>query len=289
MQANDAEVAAALQSELVRLQRASSHEALGLMQNASKSQIRAAFLRDTKRFHPNRFARRGREVTRLANEVFLLIKNAYYDLANANPGPPTERTQSAPAPMQSPVAVTQQATVHRRTVGYRTGPVRAIADSGSGKVNQVSARGTGPRQSISGPSASGRESATGQGGRYAIVGGQRRSATSSPAIRPPPVDQSVPPTGGADVAEGLVRVLQLAEQKKWHEAMAVLQRLFQSHPRDRRIQAYAHFIRGREYESVGDVENARVEYERVLGIDPTVEAAQRALVKLRARARPSRR
>ena len=68
--------------------------------------------------------------------------------------------------------------------------------------------------------------------------------------------------------------------------MKVLQGLFQSNPRDGRIQAYAHFIRGREYESVGNLDNARTEYERVLGIDPTLEAAQRALNHLNARRPP---
>ena len=83
-----------------------------------------------------------------------------------------------------------------------------------------------------------------------------------------------------------MQALQFADQRKWPEAMHVLQVLFKSHPRDRRIQAYAHYIRGREYESVGNTASARTEYERVLSIDPTLEAAQRALSQLGGRGSP---
>lgn len=350
MQANDAEVAAMLHDELVRLQRASSHEALGLGNDASSSQIRAAFLRDTKRFHPNRFARRSRQVTRLANEVFLLIKEAYYKLAGSRTaGLPRKSIGKTPGPMRSPVAETQRAT-HRRNVGYRTGPVPSLSDSGAPKSGSASARSTGPRQRIADAGASsgdrtptsssgrrpapgrnpsdGRQPATGQGARpgpgqrrrASTTGPQResgrqresnrqrpiRASTNSGVTRTPnrrpatqpgatrsaaqgsrPRSTQAQPSDAA-VAEGLVRALQLGEQQKWNEAMTVLQKLFQSHPRDRRIQAYAHFIRGREYETVGNLDGARTEYERVLGIDPTLEAARRALNNLRTRGKPRR-
>lgn len=330
-----------LHSELVRLQRATSHEALGLDTGASRSQIRAAFLRDTKRFHPNRFARRGRQVTRLANEVFLRIKEAYYDLAGSRTGALRGTGGASPKPLRSPLAVTQQATEHRRSVGYRTGPQPIMTEELINQAQRGGARAdqTG-RQAVRRPGqrasqTTGQRARADTGERNAITSGQQRRAGTTGtqrdaasarrttgqqrAVRRPPTQPgethrqpspgagrrrqathpgatrsgqtrtrrpNQPSPGDAQIAEGLVRALQLSEQQKWNEAMKVLQGLFKSNPRDRRIQAYAHFIRGREYESVGNLDSARAEYERVLGIDPTLEAAQRALNHLNTRRTP---
>ena len=77
----DAEVRTALEGELDRLGGADPFAALGVDYEADEEAIRAAFLAATKILHPNRFARRDRSVTRVANEVYLRVKDAYYAIA----------------------------------------------------------------------------------------------------------------------------------------------------------------------------------------------------------------
>ena len=81
IQGGDAEVRQRLRTDLDRLENADAFQTLGLDYRAERAEIRAAFLAMTKEYHPNRFARRERDVVRLANEVFLRIKKAYNDLA----------------------------------------------------------------------------------------------------------------------------------------------------------------------------------------------------------------
>ncbi|HUH05014.1 MAG TPA: hypothetical protein VML75_23615, partial [Kofleriaceae bacterium] len=64
---SDAEVWALLDAELTRLRHADPFQALGLAYDADQATIRRTFLTATKVFHPNRFARRDREVLRVAN------------------------------------------------------------------------------------------------------------------------------------------------------------------------------------------------------------------------------
>jgi tetratricopeptide (TPR) repeat protein len=83
----DGRVRGALEDELARLRGADPLSALGLAPGAAGHEIRARFLALVKRYHPTRYARRPREVVRLANEVFLHIKAAY-DAAAAGQGAP---------------------------------------------------------------------------------------------------------------------------------------------------------------------------------------------------------
>lgn len=432
-----------LHEELTRLQGASWYEALHLLPDANKAQIRAAFLRDTKRFHPNRFARRNRQIARLANEVFLLIKGAYYGLsgtgrggargrmATSNPIDPAARTRSSQAGMRppssrvpppSPAAASNVRPSQPRSPGSRSGmrvpprragsrsdlqapgsrTSRAPSGRGTGSSPTISGRATGPQPMIRGPGSQsgirtpprgpssqprirrpGSQSETrgpgsqsgmrvpprgpgsqsgmrvpprGSGsqpgmratptgaetrrrpssesglrapesrdtsGRYSSSapsvnrraptnsdvrmdsgrqpGRGRTATTKHPARSAPRAATARPGQGGKvrrppsprihdpeeiAVAEGLVRALQLGESGQWNEAMALLQKLFKSHPNDRRIQAYAHFIRGREYEQVGNIAKARNEYQRALAVDPSLDAAHRAMNGLRARTNP---
>lgn len=59
------------------------HAALSIAESASAEDVRAAFLQLTKQFHPARFGRMSGEVHRLANEVFLGIKEAHDQLTKA--------------------------------------------------------------------------------------------------------------------------------------------------------------------------------------------------------------
>jgi hypothetical protein len=71
-----------LGAELARLTGLGPFDVLGVGLEADGPQVRAAFLAATKVFHPNRFALSDAETRELANEVFLLIRNAYELIAD---------------------------------------------------------------------------------------------------------------------------------------------------------------------------------------------------------------
>jgi len=74
---SDERVRQRLERELGRLKAADPLAALELPARAAVQDVRARYLELVKRYHPTRYARRPREVVRLANEVFLRIKLAY--------------------------------------------------------------------------------------------------------------------------------------------------------------------------------------------------------------------
>lgn len=59
--------------------------------------VRAAYLETVKRYHPHRFARMGDEIESLANEIFLLVKEAYDQLSAEAP----RRPRNTPPPRRS--------------------------------------------------------------------------------------------------------------------------------------------------------------------------------------------
>ncbi|HRC56911.1 MAG TPA: J domain-containing protein, partial [Kofleriaceae bacterium] len=61
-------------------------EALGLAAGASPAEIRAAFMGLTKQYHPAKFARLDDSTIRLANEVFLSLRDAYEAVRAASGG-----------------------------------------------------------------------------------------------------------------------------------------------------------------------------------------------------------
>lgn len=85
---DDGRVRGVLEEELARLSGADAFSALGLPAGAPPHELRARFLALVKRYHPTRYARRPREVVRLANEVFVRLKAAYEAAASEASGDP---------------------------------------------------------------------------------------------------------------------------------------------------------------------------------------------------------
>ena len=131
---DDDAVRGALGRELDRLRAAAPHEALGLAAGADAAEIRARFLEITRRYHPNRFARRPPEVLRQANEVFLLYRRAYEQAklppgqAPAGPRSPSramseriERLERLSPPSQPSLAVDAALARRRRARSHAAG------------------------------------------------------------------------------------------------------------------------------------------------------------------------
>jgi len=76
--AAEAELVAALRAEQEALRKRNPFQVLGVGYDAGDQQVRDAFARLTKKYHPDRFARyQSVEARELASEVFILIRDAY--------------------------------------------------------------------------------------------------------------------------------------------------------------------------------------------------------------------
>src|SRR5690348_15929834 len=71
-----------LRRDLGRLSSLNPFDILAVPVNASVEKIRESYLQLTKKMHPNRYARERPDVQALANEVFLLVRNAYDQLSD---------------------------------------------------------------------------------------------------------------------------------------------------------------------------------------------------------------
>ncbi|MCB9575357.1 MAG: J domain-containing protein, partial [Kofleriaceae bacterium] len=99
---DEANARAALQVMMARLVEA-PHVLLGVPATVAAPELRAAFLRLTKQFHPARYARFSPEVVKMANEVFLTIKRAHDQLLtgiNRAAGIPTRAHSASSGPYQ---------------------------------------------------------------------------------------------------------------------------------------------------------------------------------------------
>jgi curved DNA-binding protein CbpA len=110
-----------LRAKLERLEGADARGALGLEPSAGEAEARAAFRALAKRYHPARFARSEREVVRLANEVFLRLREAHDELAA-----PLSRTPRASAPSPAAKGVPRPSPAHAEPAEARSRAQRGV-------------------------------------------------------------------------------------------------------------------------------------------------------------------
>jgi len=67
---------------------------------------------------------------------------------------------------------------------------------------------------------------------------------------------------------------------KLARARDALRKLVAENPHEKRYRAYFHYASGREHHALGRSAEARAEYERSLGFEPSLEAAQQSLALL---------
>jgi len=124
---SDERVRQRLERELGRLKAADPLGALELPASAAVQDVRARYLELVKRYHPTRYARRPREVVRLANEVFLKLKAAYEAITEPTASDPPlgrrvsqkgERLERVSPPSQPKLAVDAALARRRRLRSY---------------------------------------------------------------------------------------------------------------------------------------------------------------------------
>lgn len=260
LSADDDTVRQKLQAALRHAQTAGSpSEVLGSPQ---PNQYRAAFLQITKTYHPNRFARRPEDIRRLANEVYILLKEAYESVKVASAEleradadrrlqeakakaakAPRKRTPSSNATSTLPdpaVLATRRAMMNRRQAELKQG----LGNPGTGTKG-----GTGKRTA------------------------QVRAATDPKNV---PSDAQ----RRAEEEQRFQRALNQMRITDFVTAATTFKELAVGRPSEKRFRMHMHYAQGRVQQAMGQHEEARAEYKRALGLDADFAEAHQAMETL---------
>ncbi len=272
-------VRAHLQAEFDRLATANWFAALGLEATATPADIRAAFLALTKRYHPSRYARQERDVVRLANEVFLRVKDAYTALGDV-------RKREKLAAELAPAAPVAAASARAATVEPKrpSGRIPRPATARSMRSGAVRARTQGTRAQTQGTRAQTQSTraqtqstrAQTQGGRAKTQGGRARPQGRAPSV---PADL-VPQDSVRARNEEYETALRMLTRGQYKQARELLQKVAVQDPKTKKYRVQLHYAWGLEHEEAGAYDEARAELQRAINADPTFKRAHEALDKL---------
>ncbi|HET7506438.1 MAG TPA: J domain-containing protein [Kofleriaceae bacterium] len=262
--------------------------ALGLSANATFDDVRTAFLQLTKQFHPVRFGRMAVDIQKLSNEVFLALRAAH-DALTRGLKRPTGPIPTPGARPPAPSAIGSQGMTPMPGSAAAPAPpvpVHAAATPGSGRVSQPVPQkparpSTGEPQDRP-PAPRAPTPATG------VKIPASRPPAAPPASRPPatpaPVrPQASPPVAPTPPASALrdeAAVLDLLQRQQWDQARSLLQQLSGRDPSSKRLRALMAYARGREAQFDRRVDDARVELQDALELDPDLAPAKTALTEL---------
>jgi len=273
---------------------------LGLEEaGATVETVRAAFLTLTKQFHPARFGRMSVPIQRLSNEVFLGIKGAHDQLMKSLGSPPRGSTMQSSGGM--PVLAAEGTNRMQQRSG--SSPPRAASPPPGAQSRTVTPGPAIPRTwtptkpGLAIPPAP--RPGTPQP-RPGTPPQQRPTTPQAPAERPstqrfPPVAaQNDPPTTRGtgewqqlqrtapafDERVELQQVLDALGQKNWGAAKALLNGLAARVPASKQYRALLAYTRGREAQTAGRGEDAVMEFQRALQLDPDLQQAKSAMAEL---------
>lgn len=291
--------------------------ALGVPENATLEQVRTAFLALTKQYHPARFGRLASDIQRLSNEVFLGIKAAHDLLARSLGGGKRAAMQSGGMPVIQPEGTGTTAQTRPST----TGPIPLQRPTGSipaqprPSTPPTFARGTDrpstpaisrtttPMQPVrtTTPIQPARTTTPPMGTpiqrpstppvtRPVTPGGARpgtppgRPPIPSAAINPDTVRGVAPPREPAfDERAALRESLMQVNDQNWAAARQTLSTLATKVPQSKNYRALLGYVRGREAQAAGRADEAALEYQRALELDPGLTMAKQALADVQRR------
>jgi hypothetical protein len=280
-EASARDLLAEMQSRLGR----DPHEALGLVGSPSALDVRNAFLTLTKTFHPAKFARMAPDIQRLANEVFLSLRAAHDNLSRASVSP---TRKSGPMPTLQQMRVTQQQPIAPPAVSRAPTGQLPVVPRAPAPPQPSAAQPTQPMRPFANP----RPGTGGARTPAPEIDPQRPSRLAQPSpppghVRPaPPAAPAQParpaaptPTAGGGDRE-LAPILELIKLGQLSAARIALETLTARSPNIPRYQALLHYARGREAQLAKRVDEARVELQDALQIDPDLALAKTALGEL---------
>jgi hypothetical protein len=246
--------------------------ALGITPSASAEDVRTAFLQLTKQYHPVRFGRMAADIQKLSNEVFLALRAAHDAVAK------NLRRRSGPIPtVRAPAAAASTTAATAAPAGAGSG----LPTAPPGRIVQQPP----PKLSRPGPPHDNGERPAPLAGPAAIP--TTPSSGTKPAVRPTgpqPAPRVATPPRPAGSSAAPVRdeaaVLDLLQRQQWDQARSALHQLSAGDPSSKKIRALMCYARGREAQLSGLVDDARVELQDALDLDPELQLAKTALTEL---------
>jgi curved DNA-binding protein CbpA len=231
---------ALLARELERVRKADAFRVLQVPLTAGPQEVRAAFLRAVKRFHPTRYACYESEIGELATEVFLRIQDAYAEA--------------------------------RKTSSKR----RRVAHGTQSPVQERAARGSAPtRSDAPAPRARGSASHRIDGARM-----ERARARAAQLMGRPPAFGVGTGTAERKRDEAFVNAKAMLARGAFGDAREAFRLIALTAPHEKKYRAYMHLAWGREHAAAGKPDEARAELQRAIKLAPDLTAAKDALDKL---------
>jgi hypothetical protein len=305
----ETELVSALEAEAESLRKLNPFLVLGLGYETTDADVRAAFGELTKRYHPDRFARyQSPRLRQVAAEIFILIRDAYRRLADANsrkqvvaslgPKTPTRaqtphgsttsaRVEVAGAPASPAAAraaipviaqVTPPGTPDRRPDSPTTPGAYDAPTSPSGKTAELASTELARHEHLAipiapaAPKTTARTASSGQPARQPAAQAKLGAAVTTP----PPISVA------ADTdTEGLE---QLIEGNRIDEALAGYRVLAKRQPNERAYRAGIELCEGLRALAQRDRLEAAQRFEAALELDPSNERAARELADMRRQA-----
>jgi hypothetical protein len=274
------------------------HSALGIPAHATPADIRHAFLELTKTFHPVRFGRMSTEIQQLSNEVFLSLRAAHDSLAKPKvraTGPilpaNTPTNSIRPTAQQRPMPRNNDSSSQRLVTEPQPAAPQPAASSGSGPVPIHPKPGAqmppAPTQRTTAATPLARAPSPPPPDRSRTTPSTGVRVTSPlPAAKPTPSPTSpITRTGSnptlptADVRE-LSGVYELMQRGQWNEARSAITALSAKAPASTKYRALLSYTRGREAQLDRRLDEARVELDTALQLDPDLQLAKTALAEL---------
>ncbi len=271
----------ALEAEAESLRKLNPFLVLGVGYETTDSDVRAAFGELTKRYHPDRFARyQSQKLKQIAAEIFILIRDAYRRLADADgraqvlatlPRTP-QRAQTQPrgsgqarAPRVSVPPVPPKADTHDLPTKPRPGQHDAPTDP-SAKTAELARTELARREDLAVPVAKIPEA---------------RPPTQTPSRGMP--TGPLPANAQADVADTAALESQI-DDGKLDEALAGYRTLAKKHPQEKAFRAGIELVEGLLALRERDRLEAAQRFEAALELDPSNERAARELADMRRQA-----
>jgi len=272
------------------------HIALEIAEMANAEQVRAAFLGLTKQFHPARFARMSSELQKLSNEVFLGLKDAH------------DRMLRGLGASLKPLGSSGQTTQILPVTGARTPP--PMLSRSPGTQPGVTPARKSPTPALGVPITSRPTPALGVAIPRTLTPGLARAGNLP--MRPSPSPQrpgqprpanpnkttdsldpgtiryaGSPPTGPNrvvfDEQAAFREAVALLAGESWTQAREALHALAVRLPQSRQYRALLCYARGKEAQAAGKPEDAVLEFQRALQLDPDLTPAKQGLPEVRRR------
>jgi len=242
IQATDEVVLQHLTDELRRHdEAATSMDALGC---TDPSAVRATYLAAVKAFHPSRFARRPEEIRSLANEVFLRLQLAFEKSKGEVSSNALEQTRTKIA------AEKEERHARRRNASSIPAHPAKREDMRERRRNQIKDR---------------------LGGHTTQRIAQVHAATDRGASDSQSPDQQ---------KIEFEKALKIMNDGNFEAAAAAFKAVAVARPSEKLYRLHMHYAQGRVFQGAGQIDIARAEYKRCLGLDASFVRAHEAMSSL---------